>query len=123
MGKIDKDFMLLCTYMHLQGEFAKIEPYDNYSRKDLEEFFEKDNGYNLTNVFDECVNAIIDQFSFYISEDSLQYIQNKVKYNNFNEMSQQLEKIKTELFKFNLIHQELIMNVLTDLYFYNKKGK
>lgn len=121
MSKIDKDFMLLCTYLHLQGEFKKIEPYDGYNKEDLEQFFEKDNGYNLVNTFSECVTAVIDQFAFYISEDSLQNIQTKEKYSDFNEMTKQLEKVKTELSKYNLEHQELIMNVLTDLYFYYKK--
>lgn len=121
MSKIDKDFMLLCTYLHLQDEFKKIEPYDGYTKEDLEEFFEKDKGYNLENVFTECVTAVIDQFAFYISEDSLQNIQTKEKYSDFNEMTKQLEKVKTELSKYNLEHQELIMNVLTDLYFYYKK--
>lgn len=121
MSKIDKDFMLLCTYLHLQGEFKKIEPYDGYNKEDLEQFFEKDNGYNLVDTFTECLNLVIDQFAFYISEDSLQNIQTKEKYSDFNEMTQQLEKVKTELSKYNLEHQELIMNVLTDLYFYYKK--
>ena len=121
MSKIDKGFMLLCTYLHLQGEFKKIEPYDGYNKEDLEQFFEKDNGYNLVDTFTECLNLVIDQFAFYISEDSLQNIQTKEKYSDFNEMTQQLEKVKTELSKYNLEHQELIMNVLTDLYFYYKK--
>lgn len=121
MSKIDKDFMLLCTYLHLQGEFEKIKPYDGYSKEDLEEFFEKDNGYNLNNKFSECVNSIIDHFSFYISEDSLQNIQNKKKYKDFNKMLQELKKCEEELLVFNLKHTELIMHVLTDLYFYNKR--
>ena len=70
MSKIDKDFMLLCTFFYLQNELKKLKEYDGYTTADLEEYYERDNGFNLKAKFQEIINCVYDQFSFYISPDT-----------------------------------------------------
>ena len=120
---MDKDFYALCTFFYLHNELKKIEEYDGFTTSDLEEFYERDNGFNLKTKFQESINYIYDQFSFYISEDSLELIKSNKKYSDFNKMQSELSKVQEELFNYNLEHQTLIMNAFTDLYFYNKRAK
>ena len=120
---MDFDFYTLCTFCYLHNELKKIEEYDGFSVSDLEEFYEKDNGFNLKSKFQESVNYIYDQFSSYISEDSLDLIKSNKKYSDWNTMQSDLTKIQEELFVYDLEHQVLIMNAFTDLYFYNKRVK
>lgn len=120
---MDKDFSALCTFFYLQNELKKLEEYDGYTTADLEEYYERDNGFNLKTKFQESINYIYDQFSFYISEYSLELIKSNKKCFDFNCIQSELSKVQEELFSYNLEHQTLIMNALTDLYFYNKRVK